>query len=286
MKYKILLFGLLMFGLYSCGFNSKENRNNLKQYNSDRTVVNQEFKSYFDSCGVKGSIVIYDNKEKQWILSDTAESEMPTLPASTFKIINLLIALETKAIIDENEIIKWNGNTDTVKYGYRPDIYKNMTVKEAFDLSAVWVFIELAKKIGRENYKKYLSESNYGNLDLSQEDIDFWNFGNFAVSPINQVEFIKNLYDEKLPFSKRNIEIVKRVMMTEQNDDYVIRAKTGWTRENNINTGWWVGYIENRNGTYFFATLLLQDRKFKRDDFANCRKEITKKVFDVLNIIE
>jgi beta-lactamase class D len=252
---------------------------------TDRISVNQNFKKYFDSCSVDGSVIIYDNQEKQWILSDTVGSKLETLPASTFKIINLLIALETKTIVDENEMVKWVGHTDTLKYGYRPEIYKDMTVKEAFEVSAGWVYIELAKKIGRQNYKKYLSDCDYGNLDLSQEDPDFWNYGNFAISPINQVEFIRKLYEEKLPFSKRNIEILKRVMIAEQNENYTIYAKTGWTRDNKINTGWWVGYIENKKGVYFFATRLLQNRKFNRDDFGACRKEITKKVPRDLNVI-
>lgn len=86
-------------------------------------------------------------------MSDTTDIKQGCLPASTFKIINLLIALETKTIANENEIVKWIGKVDTVKYGYRPEIYRDMTVKEAFEVSAGWVFIELAKKIGRENYQ-------------------------------------------------------------------------------------------------------------------------------------
>ncbi len=161
-----------------------------------------------------------------------------------------------------------------------------MSVKEAFEVSAGWVFIELAKKIGKEKYKKYLSACNYGNLNLTEKNEDFWNFGNFGISPINQVELLKNLYEEKLPFSKRNVEIVKRVMITEETENYTIRAKTGWTRENNTNTGWWVGYIEANDNTYFFATRLLQDRNKKRDDFGSCRKEITKKICYDLGFIK
>jgi beta-lactamase class D len=240
---------------------------------------NESFKKHFANCGGEGTIVIFDKNNKEWILSDTLNVKTESLPASTFKIINLLIALETKTIKDENEIVKWVGKTDTLKYGYRPEIYHDMSVKEAFEVSAGWVFIELAKKIGKEKYKKYLSACNYGNLNLTENNDDFWNFGNFAISPINQVEFIKNLYEEELPFSKRNIEIVKKVMITEQTDSYTIIAKTGWTRENNMNTGWWIGYLEANNNTYFFATRLIQDRKNNRDDFGSCRKEITKKIF-------
>jgi beta-lactamase class D len=280
MKLRQLFIGfLLTISLFSCSANRKTKKNEF-------TLVREDFKKHFEKCGVDGSIALYDNTKNQWMVSDTTGIHKETLPASTFKIINLLIALETKTIQDENEVVKWVGTTDTIKYGYRPEIYHDMTVKEAFEVSAGWVFIELAKKIGKDNYKKYLSACNYGNLNLSQIETDFWNFGDFAISPINQVEFIKKLYNYNLPFSKRNIEIVKKVMITEQNEKYTIRAKTGWTRANSINTGWWVGYLEIQKNVYFFATKLIQDRKYNRDDFGTCRKEITKKVFKDLNIME
>jgi beta-lactamase class D len=258
-------------------FNSKIN---------EKYTIHTTFNKYFEDCGVDGTVVIFDKNNEQWILSDTIISCKEYLPASTFKIINLLIALETKIIKDENEIIKWPGQTDTVKYGYRPEIYHNMTVKEAFEVSAGWVFIELAKKIGKANYKKYLSACKYGNLDLSESNDDFWNFGGFAISPINQADFIKKLYEQDLPFSKHNMDIVKKIMIVEQNEQYTIGAKTGWTRENNTNTGWWLGYLESKGNVYYFATLLLQDRKNNRSDFGPCRKQIAKKVFESLGIID
>lgn len=250
--------------------------------NNDKIILT---KNYFKDCGIDGSIVIFDNQKKKWFASDTMSVRKETLPASTFKIINLLIALETKTIKDENQVVKWIGKTDTLKYGYRPDIYHNMSVKEAFEVSAGWVFVELAKKIGKEKYKKYLALSHYGNGDLSQKDADFWNFGAFEISTVNQVEFLKKLYDEQLPFSERNIQIVKKVMITEKKDNYIIRSKTGWTRDKGMNTGWWVGYVENPKGVYFFATRLLQDRKFNNPDFGKCRKEITKNVLRDLEVI-
>jgi beta-lactamase class D len=161
-----------------------------------------------------------------------------------------------------------------------------MTVKEAFEISAVWVFIKLAQRIGRERYIYYLDACNYGNGNLSEPGIDFWNFGRFGISPVNQVSFIRSLYEGKLPFSKRTLEIVKRVMKTEQKENYTIFAKTGWTREGGINTGWWTGFVESKQGVWFFSTLLLQDRKYNSPTFGPCRKEITKSVFRELKIIE
>jgi beta-lactamase class D len=240
---------------------------------------------YFKDCKVEGSIVIYDKNEDKWLASDTSGIMKETLPASTFKIMNLLIALETGVIKNEMEVVKWPGKTDTLKYGYRPEIYHNMTVKEAFEVSAGWVFIELAKKIGRKNYQHYLKLCNYGNQDLTQQDPDFWNFGRFAISPINQIDFLRAVYEGRTPFSEKNIQILKKVMITEKETAYTISAKTGWTRDKGINTGWWVGFIETKTGVYFFATRLLQDRKNNNASFGACRKNITKLVLKDLQII-
>lgn len=288
MKMKLipLFMGFLLISSFFSCVSREKTKNDSKSLLNKEVVINQDFKQKFHTCKVEGSVVIFDNNKRKWFVSDTLSISRENLPASTFKIINLLIALETKTIKDENEIVKWVGKTDTVKYGYRPSIYHDMTVKEAFEVSAGWVFVELAKKIGKDNYKKYLSLCKYGNLNLSQKDDDFWNFGAFEISPVNQVEFLRKFYEEKLPFSKRNIEIVKKVMITEQTENYTLRSKTGWTRDNGINIGWWVGYIENKNGVYFFATRLLQDRKQKSSDFGNCRKEITKSAFKILKIVE
>lgn len=155
---------------------------------AEKVEVKTDFKKYFDACQVEGSIVIFDKINQKWIVSDTTNIHKETLPASTFKIINLLIALETKTIKDENEVIKWVGKTDTVKYGYRPEIYHDMTVKEAFEVSAGWVYVELAKRIGKKKYQYFFEKSHYGNLNLSQPDADFWNFGSFGISPKNQVD--------------------------------------------------------------------------------------------------
>ncbi|MCW3160180.1 penicillin-binding transpeptidase domain-containing protein [Chryseobacterium oryctis] len=285
MKLGNLIFFIVIFSsIYGCSSNKHTyEKSNISV--KPEVIIRNDFKNYFDRCGTEGSIAIYDLESQKWIVSDTVGIEIESLPASTFKIINLLIALETNTIKDENEIVKWVGNTDTIKYGYRPEIYHDMSVKEAFESSAGWVFVELSKKIGKDNYKKLLSKSYYGNNNLTQKDPDFWNFGDFAISPKNQVEFLQSLYQERLPFSKQNIDIVKKVMITEKTEDYTIRAKTGWTRENNINTGWWTGYIETKKGNYIFATRLLQDRKMNRSDFGSCRKEITKKIFKDLGII-
>jgi beta-lactamase class D len=185
----------------------------------------------------------------------------------------------------KTNLFKWDGEKDTVKYGFRPDTYRDMTVKEAFEISTVWVFTELARRIGRERYLNYLNACNYGNQNLSEPGIDFWNFGELGISPLDQVNFIRDLYEGNLPFSERNMEIVKRVMITEKADNYVIRAKTGWTREGGINTGWWVGNGRNETRRLVFChPFAYRTENSTLPTFGPCRKEITKLVFSELGI--
>ncbi|MCR9249122.1 MAG: penicillin-binding transpeptidase domain-containing protein [bacterium] len=239
----------------------------------------------FEDCGVKGSITIYDYKAGKWITNDMEDSNFATLPASTFKIVNSLIALETKAVKDENEIIPWIDDYDTVKYSHRPNIYHSMSMKEAFKLSAGWAYVELAKKIGKDKYKEILSQIGYGNVDLSIDDPDFWNFGDFAISPQNQINILIGVYEETLPFTKESFTTLKEMMISEKTDSYIIRSKTGWTRDGGKDTGWWVGNIEKDNDVYFFATRLIKDRSEKNEKFGNCRKEITKEVFREMGVL-
>ena len=234
----------------------------------------------FETCGLKGSTTIYDYHKKLWMSSDIADSQVETLPASTFKIVNTLIALETKAVKDKDEIIPWIDHYDTLKYGHRPNIYHDMDMEEAFRLSAGWAYIEMAKRIGKERYDQILTDIGYGNGDLSIDDPDFWNFGSFGVSPVNQIETLIGIYEERFDFAPEHYKTLKKMMIAETEGDAVIRAKTGWTRADGKDTGWWVGYLTKENDeVYFFATRLIKPRSETNRKFGRCRKEITRKIF-------
>ena len=165
-----------------------------------------------------------------------------------------------------------------------PDTYKDMTVKEAFEVSAGWVFMELSKKIGKKKYLEFLDECGYGNK-LVSNDADFWTFGPLKISPKNQIEFLIKIYEGKLPFSKKNLDILKNVMIKEHNDNYILRAKTGWGRQNKIDIGWYVGYIEKEDNSYFFATRITKDIKAKNRNFQKSRIDISNKVFKDMDIL-
>ncbi|MDT3697628.1 MAG: class D beta-lactamase [Ignavibacterium sp.] len=207
-----------------------------------------DLKKYFDEYGHDGCFVLFDLNKDEFIKYNSKRCKEQFIPASTFKIFNSLAALEAGAVKDENEIIKW----DSVKRTYE-NWNQDLDMKRAFKFSAVWFYQELARRIGEERMKQYIKINNYGNEDISGEIDRFWLDGGIRISADDQIEFLKKIYNNEVKFSQRSINILKRIMIYEQNDNYILRAKTGWGVQNDKNIGWFVGYIETNNNTYFFA---------------------------------
>lgn len=226
-------------------------------------------------CNVDGSTTIYHLESNNWIFTDSEDAQRETLPASTFKILNSAIALEEEVVRDEHETLKWDGTKHTF-FGTPVDAWnRDNDMKMAFKNSTVWFYVELAKKIGKENYRHYLEEISYGNGDLSEPGDDFWNYGSFGVSPVNQVSFLKAFYREELPFSPGTYQTVKDLMISETAENYTISGKTGWTNRDNEDIGWWIGYVEKEENTWFFATRITKDLTVENPDFSACRIKIT-----------
>ncbi|WP_136667990.1 class D beta-lactamase [Flavobacterium sp. H122] len=244
-----------------------------------------DFQKLFDSFSLKGSTTVYDLKNKRWFYTDSLDTERETLPASTFKILNSLIALENKVVADESQLIKWDG-ADKTFFGTKIESWnKDTDLKTAYKNSTIWFYVEVAKKIGRKKYKKYLKKCGYGNNELTEKGVDFWNYGNFGISPGNQIEFLIKLYKNDLPFSKTTLDKVKEIMISENAENYTIRDKSGWTKKNGIDIGWYVGYLQTNDNIYFFATRITKNINDSNPDFSKARKEITIAILKELKAI-
>jgi len=243
-----------------------------------------DLNKHFQSKNVKGSISIYDLKNDKWIYSNNADAGFGTIPASTFKIPNSLIALQEK-VIKPGEILKWDGEDKTFKGKTVKSWNSDTDIERAFKKSTIWFYVELAKKIKKENYKKYLKTFNYGNSNIDEKGYDFWNYGDFTVTPENQIKFLVKLHENSLPLSKKNIQYVKSIMVQDKNENYILRGKTGWGVKNNQEIGWYIGYIENKTNTYFFATRIICPSEDLPKNFSKSRKDITLKILKELKYI-
>ena len=64
-----------------------------------------DLSSHFEPYDVVGAFVLYDAGTDTYTRYNPARCAQQFIPASTFKILNAMIALETGVIADENEII-------------------------------------------------------------------------------------------------------------------------------------------------------------------------------------
>lgn len=140
----------------------------------------------------------------------------PFLPASTFKIPNSLIALETRVIESDVSVLTWDGIIRS-----SPAWNRDLNIRLAFQDSAVWFYQVLARRIGYEQMQEWIADIGYGNQNIgSAAEIDaFWLTGDLRIIPQEQFQFLQRLYKDELPFSENTIAIVKDIMIVEQTPD-------------------------------------------------------------------
>ena len=97
-----------------------------------------------------------------------------------------------------------------------------------------------------------MHRSHTGNADLSKQEDNFWNFGKFTISAHNQIKFLISVNENKPIVSKQSIAVSKKVLIAEQTAGHKPGSATGWTRDEENDIGWWVGY-RNRRGMNIFS---------------------------------
>ncbi|MDB9493512.1 class D beta-lactamase [Spirulina major CS-329] len=236
---------------------------------------------HFRELGIEGSILI-ENLEGDRILQHNPQRNATPFPtASTFKIFNSLVALETGAIANDLAILTWDGIPRELSTWNR-----DLNLREAFRTSAVWFYQILARRAGHAPMQQWITAANYGNQTIGGPDeIDrFWLNGTLQITPQEQIDFLRRLYQDELPFSARSQTLVKDIMIAEKTPTYTIRAKTGWYGFGNDavqNIGWYVGYLETAETVYFFALNI----DINRPADGAARLELTRRTFHDLGVL-
>lgn len=237
-------------------------------------------KNVFDKFRVDGSILIYGLNENTYTGYNLERCNTAFSPASTFKIPNTLIALET-GVATTQSVFEWDGQKR-----FSPAWEKDMTVSEAFRVSAVPVYQQIAQRIGTERMQYYTRLFNYGDMDITAGNIDkFWLEGNSCITSFQQVYFLQKLYNLQLPVSEEAMRLTKEIMLYETAENYKLSGKTGWAVRQAENVTWFAGFIETDNGVYIFATNVAPNEHTDLSTFGQVRVELTKEVFRELKII-
>lgn len=241
---------------------------------SSKNCSEIDFKNYFGKY--EGSFVLYDLQKNTWKIHDMERATLRVAPNSTYKIYNALFGLEKDIITPENSFIKWNGTT------YPFEAWnKDQTLSSAMSASVNWYFRYIDEQLRETSVQEYLHKIGYGNEDLSGNFSSYWIESSLKISPIEQVELLTRLQTQNLGFTPENVNAVKDAIHISSSSFGDFYGKTGTGRVNgqDIN-GWFIGFIENRDNTYFFATNI----QSKQHATGSVAADITLSILSALNI--
>ena len=241
---------------------------------SSENISYVDFSSYFGEY--EGSFVLYDLENDSWSIHDMDHATLRVAPDSTYKIYDALFGLEEGVITPEDSFIAWNGES------YPFEAWNaNQTLQSAMASSVNWYFQSVDEQLGTTSVYDYIKEIGYGNKNMSGDFSTYWMESSLKISPIEQVELLTQLQNNNFGFAPENINAVKDSICLSSSDAGTFYGKTGTGRVDGQDVnGWFIGYIETADNTYFFATNIGADS----DATGGNATEITMSILSDMNI--
>ncbi len=199
--------------------------------------------------GLVGTFVLWEPDSMRLQASDTARARKGFLPASTFKVFNSLVALQTGAVANESTIIPWDGVQRR-----SPDWNEDQNMTQAIARSTVWWYQEVARRAGAERMQHWLDTVGYGNHTMEDSIHLFWLQGGLRITPLEQIRFMETLHREELPFDVAHQRTVKRILPGDSTAVWKVQGKSGWAIRVDDEYGWYVGWVQRNGRTAYFAT--------------------------------
>ncbi|MGG3888578.1 class D beta-lactamase [Metabacillus fastidiosus] len=197
--------------------------------------------------GKDGTMVLKKLKNNKVYVYNKERSKKRFTPESTFKVPNALIGLQVSAVRDEYEVKRWDGVVREFENWNR-----DHSLASAMRESAIWFYQDMARDIGETRMQEKIRILEYGNQDLTGRIDSFWLDSSLKISALEQINFMENLVEEKLPFEEKHQKTVKRMMIQDEQDDYTLHGKTG-TRLSDFGLGWYVGFINTKEDIWILA---------------------------------
>ena len=187
-------------------------------------------------------------------------------PFSTFKIPNLLIALETGVEKSLDSSRAWDAERRPEGSAWPSDWTQEHTLRSAFQKSVVWYFRDIALEVGGERYRHWLEQFDYGNAQAPDDNDLFWLRGPLDISVLEQTQFIARLVRGELPVSNDSMGALIEASWLDQHQGYVLHGKTGagsasadWSGPFR---GWLVGWVERPDQAPVVYALFVEGPSF------------------------
>ena len=113
--------------------------------------------------------------------------------------------------------------------------------------SVVWYFQSLARDVGAEAMQEWLDRLEYGNRDISSGIDKFWLSSSLEIDANRQLELIKALKHQTLPFKPEYQQQVQDMLVQDSPLPGTLHAKTGsclGATGVKPDHGWFIGWID------------------------------------------
>lgn len=247
----------------------------------NNVTTDNSLKKYFDEQKSDGCFALFNNGNGQFTIYNLARyRDSAFLPASTFKIINSLVGLQTGIIVNDSMVIKWDGVQRS-----NPDWNRDLNMYQAFRISAVPYYQEVARRIGKDTMQHWLDSLAYGTKKIKSGIDSFWLDNSLKITPDEQLGVVKRLYFNQLPFFNNYQQMVKNAMLFEDKPTHSLSYKTGLGfKEDGTPVAWVIGWIEENRHPYFFV--LNMETKDKSVNLKDARMTVLRNILTQLNFFK
>jgi beta-lactamase class D len=192
-------------------------------------------------------------------------------PQSTFKVPHALAAIDAGVITDAAALFKYDGRAVDFD-AWRRD----HSLATAMRDSVLWFFQDIAARLGERREREYLDRFEYGNRDASGGLTTFWLGRSLTISPDEQVDFLRKLYESRLKVSRGATTIVRQILIQPPGQitnargahpfaapwpaGTVVSAKTGSGPSGDGGAvRWLIGRVERGARSWIFASNVVGD---------------------------
>ena len=214
----------------------------------------------------KGCFLLFDVRKNAFVKEIGGETCRERFPAcSTFKVPLAAMAFDAGILKDERVVLKWDGKKEA-----REEANRDHDARSWMRDSIVWFSQRLATHLGQKRFRKYLREFKYGNENISGGITEAWLLSPneskkaLAVSSYEQVDFMKKLWNGKLPVSERAARMTRDITYLETSPKgYALHGKTGsnfYDKERAMHLGWFVAHLQ-KGDEEFVAVVAISDLK-------------------------
>lgn len=199
----------------------------------------------------EGAFVVRDLRRGRTLVLNPGLAQQRVTPASTFKVIIALFALETAAVRDEHFTLPWDGARNEMESWNR-----DLDLRQAMQVSANWYFEELLGRLDRGQVLRSLRQIRYGNGDGSGDVRRFWIDGPLRISALEQVDVMARLASGKLGTSAHTDQVLLAITQLERHAGATLYGKTGTALVGEEVIAWLVGHSVWGEEHFAYATLL------------------------------